>query len=51
MEEGVNRRPVIFVDDDASPVTTEWLVYKDLAATEHEDYLRIWAHPPSKGSG
>ena len=50
MEEGVNRRPVIFVDDDASPVTTEWLVYKDLADTEHEDYLRIWAHPPAKGS-
>jgi hypothetical protein len=50
MEEGVNRRPVIFVDD-GSPVTTEWLVYKDLAATEKEDYLRIWARPPSKGSG
>jgi hypothetical protein len=49
MEEGVNRRPVIFVDD-ASPITTEWLVYKDLAATEQEDYLRIWAHPPSKRS-
>jgi hypothetical protein len=49
MEEGINRRPVIFVDDDASPVTTEWLVYKDLAATEQEDYMRIWAHPPATG--
>jgi hypothetical protein len=49
MEEGINRRPVIFVDDDASPVTTEWLVYKDLAATEQEDYMRIWARPPANG--
>ena len=45
-EEGVNRRPVIFVDDADSPVTTEWLVYKNLADTEDEDYLRIWADPP-----
>jgi hypothetical protein len=50
VEEGINRRPVIFIDDD-SPVTTEWLVYKDLAATEEEDYLRIWAQPPSKRGG
>jgi hypothetical protein len=49
MEEGVNRRPVIFADDPTSPVTTEWLVYKDLAATEPEDYRRIWAHPPANG--
>jgi hypothetical protein len=49
MEEGINRRPVIFVDDPTSAVTTEWLVYKDLAATEPEDYRRIWAHPPSNG--
>ena len=49
-EEGVNRRPVIFVDGEGSPVTTEWLVYKDLADTEAEDYLRIWASPPARSA-
>lgn len=50
-EVGVNRRPVIFVDD-ASQVTTEWLVYKDLADTEAEDYRRILAEPPAlRGAG
>ncbi|HUZ54614.1 MAG TPA: hypothetical protein VMU94_19075 [Streptosporangiaceae bacterium] len=49
-EEGVNRRPVIFVDADGSPVTTEWLVYKNLADTEAEDYLRIWASPPASSA-
>jgi len=46
-ETGVNRRPVIFVDNPESPVTTEWLVYKDLGDTEAADYERIWATPPS----
>ncbi|MCX6428644.1 MAG: hypothetical protein NT152_03545 [Actinobacteria bacterium] len=45
---GVNRRPVIFKDDPNSTVTTEWLVYKDLADTEEEDYTRIWAQPPTR---
>jgi hypothetical protein len=47
-ETGINRRPVIFIDDPSTTVTTEWLVYKDLAETEEEDYARIWATPPSK---
>jgi hypothetical protein len=47
-ESGVNRRPVIFIDDPKSNVTTEWLVYKDLADTQDEDYTRIWATPPTK---
>lgn len=47
-ETGVNRRPVIFIDDPKSTVTTEWLVYKDLAQTEDEDYHRIMATPPNK---
>jgi hypothetical protein len=45
---GINRRPVIFIDDPESTLTTEWLVYKDLADTEPEDYERIWATPPAK---
>jgi hypothetical protein len=45
-ESGVNRRPVIFVDEPDSPVTTEWLVYKELSDTEAADYERIWAKPP-----
>jgi hypothetical protein len=45
---GINRRPVIFKDDPNSTVTTEWLVYKDLAETDEEDYTRIWAKPPTR---
>jgi hypothetical protein len=45
---GINRRPVIFIDDPKSTVTTEWLVYKDLADTQDEDYARIGATPPTK---
>lgn len=47
-ENGINRRPVIFIENPNSTVTTEWLVYKNLAETEDEDYLRIWATPPNK---
>jgi len=47
-ETGINRRPVIFIDDPKSTVTTEWLVYKDLADTEDADYERIWATPPGR---
>ena len=49
-ETGINRRPVIFIDDPNSTVTTEWLVYKDLSETDAEDYERIWATPPTKES-
>ena len=45
-EIGINRRPVVFVDEPDSPVTTEWLVYKELSDTEAADYERIWAKPP-----
>jgi hypothetical protein len=47
-DSGINRRPVIFIDDPKSTVTTEWLVYKDLADTQDEDYARIGATPPTK---
>ena len=50
-EMGLNRRPVIFIDDPESPITTEWLVYKDLADTEDADYERIWATPPGGHRG
>jgi hypothetical protein len=48
MEYGVNRRPVVFVEDDESPVTTEWLVYKNLDDTEDADYERILTVPPTR---
>ena len=47
-EIGINRRPVIFVDETDNPITTEWLVYKDLSKTEDEDYLRIGVLPPAQ---
>jgi len=47
---GINRRPVIYVDDPSSPITTEWLVYKDLADTSEDDYRRIGlTRPVRKG--
>lgn len=50
-EVGINRRPVIFVDDPSTPITTEWLVYKDLADTAEEDYERIGRVHPARNGG
>jgi len=50
-EIGINRRPVVFVDDPSSPISTEWLVYKDLDDTAVEDYQRIGRIRPARKEG
>ena len=39
-------RPVLYEDDPASPVSASWLIYKNLADTQAEDYERIGLEPP-----
>lgn len=44
-DHGYPIRPVLFHSDPASPVSTEWLIYKDPAQTHAEDFLRVGLEP------